>query len=230
MIFLGLLSDRIPIVPPFAPDHHITYSAGALPFGRVFNLSRAREALKSPLIEWHEVKALSDPSSIAAPAPSEREHIGCWSTKPESEAKPLRVSSIVDNLRLDISYTRVPMETRRDDHDRNDNFIDFTHLVPYIFPKEPVHPPDFFPLMDPSPMGRRLAPGTRLACFDHLYYATSSLEIFEWRFSWSPAWRFVAKHLYFTDFLYDLAKAYLARAFKTTQYDLPLVRHTLFFF
>lgn len=248
MIYLGLLSERIPIIPPFVPDHHISeclslitffwsqppvlsaYKAGALPFGQVFNLSRAREALGVPLLEWHEVKAV-DPISVTPPPPSEREQLGCWSTRPENERNALRVPSIIDNLRLDVAYTRIPMESRRDLGDHlKDNFAGFGHLVPYIYPNNPIRHSNHFPLMDASPLGHRLPPDEHLSCFDQLYYMTSSLERFEWRFSWSPAWRFVARHFYFTDDLYDLAKTYLARAFKTTESNLPPVRRCFFFF
>lgn len=201
------------------------YDAGALPFGRVFNLSRAREALRRPLLEWHEVKAIPDPTSVISPPPFQREHLGCWSTKPGNEERPHRVPSIVDNLRFDVAYTRVPMESRREPPNHlEDTFIDFSRLVPYIYPNSPKRPSDSFPLMDPSPMGYRLPPDERMSCFDQLYYLTSSMEVFEWRFSWSPPWRSVAKHLYFTDNLYDLVKSYLAKAFKASIDNLPPVR------
>ena len=35
MIYLGSISDRIPIVPPFAPDHHI---CKVINFGTAINL------------------------------------------------------------------------------------------------------------------------------------------------------------------------------------------------
>jgi len=68
--------------------------------------------LRTPLVEWYEVKALPDPTSIQSPADAECEQLGCWSTRHENEPKPGRVESIANNLRLDVAYTRMAGEAR----------------------------------------------------------------------------------------------------------------------
>ena len=175
--------------------------------------------LRTPLVEWYEVKALT---SIQPPADAEREQLGCWSTRHE-EPKPGRVESMANNLRLDVAYTRMAGEARTHMDNPEDPFLDLNHMVPYIFPNEPIFPVKSFPLMEESPLGHRLPPDEKMACFDYLYYTTSSRETFEWRFAWSPVWRFVAKHLHFTDHITDLAKTYLAKAFDTAENNIPPV-------
>ncbi|KAJ3518176.1 hypothetical protein NLJ89_g18 [Agrocybe chaxingu] len=213
MIYLGMISDRVPIIPPFGP-HHISYDAGSLRFSSVFNLTRARRALKRPLLEWHELKEEDSPTSLSEPLPDDREPLGCWSARHEGNPTPIRVKSVIDHLKLDTSYTRVPSNTRHFPDVKTTDFLVFNQLVPYIFPRHPWRPSSSFPLMEASPLGQRLPPDEQLSCFDFLYYVTSSRELFEWQHSWSPAWRSIATHLRFTDALVDLAQSYLRRAFQ----------------
>ncbi|KAF8973027.1 hypothetical protein BDZ97DRAFT_1649427 [Flammula alnicola] len=220
MIFLGIISQRVPIIPPFGPDHHISYDAGALPFGRIFNLTRARKEMHQPLLEWLDVKHLPSATSVEPPQALEREQLGCWSGRHENDPRPSRVKSVVDNIRLDISYTRAPRQARHNPDDGQDDFLEFNSVVRYIFPRSPLPPPNgHYPLMEASPLGHKLPPDEQMTCFDHLYYATSSPELYEWRFSWSPAWNFVGTHLHFTDDLVTLVKDYLRRVFSRTEDD-----------
>ncbi|PPQ63687.1 hypothetical protein CVT24_004572 [Panaeolus cyanescens] len=213
MIYLGLITDRIPILPPFAPDHHISYDAGAVPFGRVFNVTRLSQALHKPIVEWHQVKDLPDETAVGDTNPGDREPLGCWSTRHGNEPKPLRVNSFTNNLLLDIAYTRAPTAARNNPSDGDDVFLVFQKLAPFIFAKNPRPPLDgFYPLMERSPLGHELGPDEQLTCFDFLYYITSS-EVYEWRFSWSPVWRFVGRHIYFTDHVMDMAREYLLKSF-----------------
>jgi len=177
-----------------------------------------------PLLEWKDVKAFPSDTSIKRVPPNEREQLGCWSGRQANDPRPSRVDSVVDHLQLDIAYTRVPSETRRDMTHKAEEFVDFHRIVPYIYPRRPHRPnPKGFPLMQASPLKNELPPDERMSCFDHLYYATSSYEKMEWRYSWSPAWGQVATHLRFTDELLDITKGYLARAFNTAEDDIPPV-------
>jgi len=114
-------------------------------------------------------------------------------------------------------------EARTHMNQPDDPFLDLNHMVPYIFPNQPILPVDSFPLMEESPLGHRLHPDEKMSCFDFLYFTTSSHETFEWRFAWSPVWRFVATHLHFTDHIMDLTTTYLAKAFNTTENNIPPV-------
>jgi hypothetical protein len=69
LIYLALITERVPIVGPFTPSH-VGGNAGNIPFGEVFDLDYLSERIGMPVLEWNEVKNLSDP---------EIEDIGCWS-------------------------------------------------------------------------------------------------------------------------------------------------------
>lgn len=241
MIYLGMISGRVPIIPPFGPDHHIceftapcvyllrnthvfkAQGAGIVPFGKIFNMTRARDDMRYPLLEWRDVKHLPSTSSSEIPHPEEREELGCWSTRHGNDPNPMRVRSVVDHLKLDISYTRAPTEARNNPSDGNDDFLIFHKLVQFIFPGKPRPPPNgHYEIMSESPLGKRLLPDDHMSCFDYLYFVTSS-EIFEWRFSWSPAWTKVATHLHFTDDLVRIVEGYLARAFGSSEDNIPQV-------
>ena len=70
LIYLGLLTGRVPIVNVFNPSH-VGIAAGSLPFDQVFDLDTLSEKIGLPVVQWHEVK---DPES------EEVENIGCWNT------------------------------------------------------------------------------------------------------------------------------------------------------
>jgi len=225
MIYLGFLSDRIPIIPPFGPLHHISLSAGALPFGRIFNLTRARKEIYKPLLEWSDVKDLPSLTSIQPPPDSEREPLGCFSSRPEHDPHPNRARPVVDNLRLDIAYSRVPTQTRLIPDNRREDFLVFGKLAAYIFPQRPRAPPHgHFEFMEASPLGQKLAPDKHMTCFDYLYFISSSSEVaFEWEHSWSPPWVQVAKYLHFTDDLVEIVEGYLRRVFESRDDTPPFI-------
>ena len=199
----------------------LAHQAGALPFGRVFNLTRLRKDLHRPILEWSDVRYTPLPFSIENPPNSEWEELGCWSTRPEFDPHPLRVHPLLNNLRLDLSYTRVPSSTRQSPTNPRDDFIVFGKLVPYIFPHNPLR--DHFDFMSPSPLGHSLPPEEQLSCFDHLYYLTSSDRTLEWEAPWSPAWNLIGKHVRFTDEMIEIAKGYLSRAFNSDGTEIPPV-------
>lgn len=68
MIWLGVLTDRVPILPPFAPFHIEQWdTAPAVDFGDVFDLPRFREAARISVIQWSDVKV-----------GKEVDQVGCW--------------------------------------------------------------------------------------------------------------------------------------------------------
>ena len=243
MIYLGFLSDRIPIIPPFGPGPHVcescssvyistlihqnrkARSAGLVPFGRIFNLTRARNEIHKPLLEWSDVKDLPSPTLIQSPPDSEREPLGCFSTRPEHDPHPNRVREVVNHLQFDIAYSRVPTSARLNPSNNREDFLVFPKLAPYIFPRRPRPPPrGHFEFMEASPMGHKLPPDEQITCFDYLYYITSSSEVvYEWEHSWSPPWVQVAKYLHFTDDLVEIAQGYLWRVFGSSD-GIPPVR------
>ena len=67
LIYLGLITDRIPIIPLFNPTH--VQNAPSLRFSEIFDLPYLRKALGKPVLEWADVK---DPHN------GDLEIIGCW--------------------------------------------------------------------------------------------------------------------------------------------------------
>jgi hypothetical protein len=228
MIYLGTLTDRVPIIPPFAPDHHICQSfailsknnflngllsassAGIIPFGDIFDLEHLRDVLRSPILEWRDVKTLPHHNPYST---SEIEELGCWSSRHRNATEPIRAANVVHHLGLDVAYTRVPLETRLKPHDSEDNHVVFSQLAATIYPVRPLVSPQSLPRFAPSPLGHSSSPDDKLACFDFLYYATSGVDVYEWRFSWSPAWQSIGRHLKFTQPMLDLGQEYLRRVF-----------------
>jgi hypothetical protein len=196
-----------------------------LPFGRIFNLTRARNEIHKPLLEWLDVKDLPSPTSIQSPPDSEREPLGCFSTRPDNDPRPNGVREVVDHLQFDIAYFRVPTPARLHPSNNGEDFLLFPNLAPYIFPRRPRPPPHgHFEFMEASPLGQKLPPEEQMTCFDYLYYMTSSSEVaFEWENSWSPPWVQVAKYLRFTDDLVGIVEGYLRRVFVSTD-GIPPVR------
>ena len=191
----------------------LAHNAGALLFSRIFNITLLRKELGQPILEWSDVKHNPSPTSIDSPPDSEREALGCWSTRPEYDPDPLRANPVLNNLQLDVSFTRVPKSTRHTPDNPRDDFVIFSKLVPYIFSHSPVR--GRFEFMSPSPLGHSLPPDDHLSCFDHLYFTTSSDRLFEWEAPWSPAWNLVGKHVRFTDELVEITKGYLSRVFNS---------------
>jgi len=242
MIYLGTIANRIPIIPPFAPDHHICQcllflfkdrlsyilvcvhsasSAGIIPFGDIFDLAHLRQVLRSPILEWRDVKKLPfhDPYST-----SEIEDLGCWSTRKESATEPIRAENVVHHLGLDVAYTRVPLQTRFKPSDSEEPHVVFSQLAATIYPVNPLVSPRSLPNFAPSPLGHSLSPDDRLTCFDTLYYATSGVDVYEWRFSWSPVWQSIARHLKFTQPMLRLGQEYLRKVFRVHEsQELPQV-------
>ncbi|KAF6764104.1 hypothetical protein DFP72DRAFT_413685 [Ephemerocybe angulata] len=68
IVYLAMLSNRVPIIPPLVPAAHINTTAPSIPFSLIFSLPHLRHALRLPIIEWSELKSF--PASPPAPYPS----------------------------------------------------------------------------------------------------------------------------------------------------------------
>jgi hypothetical protein len=223
--FVSLFQYRFDTVSSPVYQNHKARSAGLLPFSRIFNLTQARKEIHKSLLEWSDVKVLSSSNSIQLPPDSEREPLGCFSARPDNDPHPNGVRAVVDYLRFDIAYSRVPTPARLNPSNNREDFLVFPKLAPYIFPRRPRPPPHgHFEFMMASPMGHKLPPDEQLACFDYLYYITSSSEVaYEWEDSWSPSWVQVGKYMRFTDDLIEIVEGYLGRAFESSD-GIPPVR------
>lgn len=68
LIYLALITDRIPILPMFTPSH-IGGGVPPIAFGEVFDVPRLRKLLGKPVLEWREVK--DERSDVM-------DELGCW--------------------------------------------------------------------------------------------------------------------------------------------------------
>ncbi|KAJ2924268.1 hypothetical protein H1R20_g12817, partial [Candolleomyces eurysporus] len=213
-----------PTIPPYDPSQFVlgnptprfrAREAGILPFGEIFNLTDLRATLHIPILEWKDVKSLPTSRSLTPYDPAEGvEDIGCWSTMPEANREPNRAENLIAHLGLDPTYTRVPARVRRDPNNHNDDHIVFAQLAALVYPRQPLEPTSNFPIMMSSRHGKDLHPDEQaVTCIDRMYYLTSGVEPFEWRFSWSPAWNNVGKHVKFNRDLVERSEGYLRRAF-----------------
>ncbi|KAJ7070890.1 hypothetical protein C8F01DRAFT_1244580 [Mycena amicta] len=126
LIYLGLITDRVPIIPMFIPSH-VGGSVPPIPFGEVFDVPRLRNELGKPVLEWRDVK---DQNS------TELDDIGCWNVWESvqyREAFPRR-SRIPDDLRLDISYTKTPSWIKMIPNYEHDQHVTFWSLATLAFP------------------------------------------------------------------------------------------------
>lgn len=74
-IYLGIMTSRVPILPPHVPMH--VGKTTDFPFGDVFDVTRLRELVDHPMIEWRDVK-----TGIGL------DYIGCWSVWERSHGNP----------------------------------------------------------------------------------------------------------------------------------------------
>lgn len=130
---------------------------------------------------------------------------------------------MLDHLGLDVSYTRVPGRYRHQPHLEVDAHVSFFPLAEMVFPEHPAENPGDKDVMGASPLGAILGPDVHMSCFDTLYYVAAGKVEYEWKTPWCPAWRFVGKHIRFTDSVMELAVGYIRRALKVTTDELPPV-------
>ena len=77
LIYLALITDRIPVIPKFIPSHVLADGhVGDLPFGDVFDVPRLASLIKSPVLEWRDIK--TDETPVVEP-------MGCWAVWPEQQ-------------------------------------------------------------------------------------------------------------------------------------------------
>lgn len=200
-------------------------TAGILPFSQAFNLTSLRRALRRPILEWTDVKLIPSNASVKPDIPSSDpalEQFGCWSTRPQNSPNPAYIRGSENILKLDLSFTRIPLFAYFNPKDKGDPHTTFAGLAATILPGH-QRPVTTTTLMAPSRLGSKLPPNDHLACFDFLYYVTSGLKSFEFENRWSPVWYLVGRHLKFTDRVMDLGKEYLRRALNVDSAALPPV-------
>jgi hypothetical protein len=201
LIYLGLITDRVPIIPMFTPSHVNTNGPGTLfAFGDVFDVPRLRKSLNKPLLEWREVKDYDGSNEV--------DELGCWNVweAVQSNAGFPRGSSVIDHLKLDISYTRMPSWIKLIPGFEPDQHSSFWALAPFGFPETRAAnlvPPLASPLHQVL-----LPPDDHVLCFDYLYYMCAS-QPHEYEKDYSPAWRYVGQYMRWTKSVESLADSYV---------------------
>lgn len=127
-IYLAKLSDRIPILPPFAwAAHEDRKEAGYLSFSKVFDVTYLETMLRHPIQEWSNLKITAEDTSglnesknpqfendklrASALSKVKREKLSCWSlwaSQMPDVGKPAG-SAVQNHLGLDINYWEVPL-------------------------------------------------------------------------------------------------------------------------
>ncbi|KAG8976439.1 hypothetical protein FRC05_003682 [Tulasnella sp. 425] len=196
MIYLGIITSRVAVVPPFSPSH-IGYGTGDFPFGDFFDLPRLRDALDHPVIEWRDIKA--DNSTA-------HDIIGCWSAFATVQGSP-RGSHLHGTLGVDVSHTRIPDNTQI-----SGLHVSLWGLAKLGFPEGRSEALRGTQPIPSQSYKKSMVPDETFMCFDMLYYA-SAFEAWEWERDYSPAWRFVGRHLRFHPNMVKLAESYIRKAF-----------------
>ncbi|KAK6985031.1 hypothetical protein R3P38DRAFT_3231072 [Favolaschia claudopus] len=201
LIYLALLTERVPIVPFFTPTH-VSYKAPnpvpPIDFGVMFDVPRLSKALGIPILEWWQVK---DKNSTTL------DSLGCWSiwkgVRPTH--KDPHPSTAPGILHLDISWTTPPSWIKLVKEDPNEPHAKFTSLMALSFPdmrKKNLRTPT------PSPrLKLSLPPDEQLMCLDHMYWVANVVP-HEYMEEFSTGWRLVGKHLHWNPRVEALAREY----------------------
>ncbi|KAI0346571.1 hypothetical protein BDW22DRAFT_772681 [Trametopsis cervina] len=201
LIYLGIITDRVPIVAMFVPMH-IGTDAPPILFGDIFDVPRFTRESNIPLLEWYEVKDAASETW---------DDIGCWDVWEAVQYGDhfAKYSSLPERLRLDISYTKAPEWIKMIPGYEHDKGASFWSLARLAFPEDRnqnlgnIHS---------SPLHHtRLDPDEHLLCYDYLYYVGAQVTS-EYDFTYSPAWRSVGTFLHFTKSVEDVTRAYVNRA------------------
>jgi hypothetical protein len=67
IIYLGLLTRRVPILGPFAPTHVGSPNSGSIPFGDLYDIECLASKIAFPVIEWRDVKRPLEPGQQPEP-------------------------------------------------------------------------------------------------------------------------------------------------------------------
>ncbi|KAG8904306.1 hypothetical protein FRC01_008790 [Tulasnella sp. 417] len=225
MIYLAVISRRIPILSPLLPlELHVGAGGDSIDFGEIFDLPRLSEAIQTPILQWSDVKkgpynSPFDPYKEDTVSGGEMDFLGCWSLWPtmnKKEHEPL-FGGLPSFLHLGIVWTQAPswiMLTNDGDFTAS-----LSALAKMLLPearKQFLSTPDARAGVTyddiPEDIGAQLYPDDQLACFDNLYWVGVA-DRFEWEKRKHPVWELVGTNLHFTQKVEDIASQYLRRLF-----------------
>ena len=137
----------------------------------------------------------------------------CWALH---NAMP---AAITASLGVNASYSELPDSTMGKSHHRLGALADILYPSHMASQQRQSLPGAY--VQNP--------PDKHLACFDYLYFASTSGEYLDWDegLSW-PAWRMVGQHLRFTPQVMDMARDHLRVAMELSAFsEIPPVRFPL---
>ncbi|KAF7371260.1 hypothetical protein MSAN_00761800 [Mycena sanguinolenta] len=226
LIYLSLLTQRVPILPFFTPTH-VKRASGlpdvpAIDFGEVFDVPRLSKGIGKPIVEWWQVKVRhtyysSQPSlilflfprivtahrSIRWDAGTSGKPFQKVTNHPMSPAGRSVLISIY-RIRLLRSWIKLFKDSADEPHMR------FTSLMALAFPEQRNKN-----IRTPAPSLRlkaSLPPDEHLTCFDNMYWI-ANVEPHEFQHDYSTAWRFVGKYLHWNPRIEGLAQNYIRKTF-----------------
>ncbi|KAJ7037600.1 hypothetical protein C8F04DRAFT_1393523 [Mycena alexandri] len=191
LLYLARLTERVPIVPRFQPLH-LKGNVSGIDFGDVFDLPGLRKQLKTPILEWSQVKDITSETV---------EDLGCWDVQHKTwEADRFYLEPPTD-LNLDVSYTPVPTWVHASLHsqtDRTERSMLLWPLASLIAFNKRATSLKVLPKPALSPLHQTLrAPDDQLFCTNSLVF-NFGLQLLESAQDLSPAWQAVGRHMHWT--------------------------------
>ncbi|KAJ7173651.1 hypothetical protein C8R46DRAFT_119249 [Mycena filopes] len=202
MIYLGLVTERIPIIPRLIPIN-MPPNSTELDFGEVFDIPRLQKAIGLPILEWPQVKV---------PHSNVVDDLGCWSVLDMVRHRTGQLYLPPDSLKLDISATTPPSWVKYPaelNHPRSPHILIWP-LASLAFSEGRSWTPKA-----PEPSREHkvsLPPDDHLFCVDTLYYVGAH-KLFEFTQDLSPVWRFVGQYMHWHPKITRLAEMYTRHAF-----------------
>lgn len=168
LIYLGIITDRIPVLAPFTPSHINMGAKNPVPpidFGDVFDVPRLAKLLNWPVLEWRDIK---DEQS------NEWDGLGCWNVweAVQDEEHHPRGSIAPEVLGLDLSYTHMPKDIKLLAPEIHDFHTTFWNLAKFAYPD--TRASRIGETKTSEVLGLTLPPDEDMLCFDYLYYVCAS--------------------------------------------------------
>ncbi|KAJ7109973.1 hypothetical protein C8R44DRAFT_842428 [Mycena epipterygia] len=179
LIYLGIITDRVIVLPNYILTHNNDHERAPLAFGDVFDIPRLKRALGKQILDWREVKDVNSTSL---------DDLGCWAVWPAVQTRETveRGGEVRENLNLDVSYTTAPAWVKLIPNSADDAHSTFWGLASLGFPSTQAAN-----LIPPRPSLKHrvsLPPDHHLLCYDFLYFVAAH-QPFETGLDYSPAWR-----------------------------------------
>lgn len=115
MIYLAMITSRVPVIPPFTSD--IGGERVPILFSDIFDLPYLRQKLGIPILEWSDIKD----TALAADSGAPPDEVGCWNL--------WQVQSMeADGPRASISTDTLSLGTKPPSY----RCASFTHTIRYL--------------------------------------------------------------------------------------------------